>query len=109
MGQYGTLFVVSVDETRSEAIILLLGQGISPYPKRGPQRLTERFGEELGLDLVQYSEAVLAELYAQSPDWSTDELRSATDKAVQRVRSGHPELSDEALAALDWSFSWDWK
>src|SRR5580704_11166066 len=102
-GRYGTLFIVPVDDTRSEAVILLLGHGISPYPKRDPTRLTERFGEELGLDLVQYSRAVLAELYAHPPDWSADDLRSATDKAVQQVRSGHPELSDEALAALDLS------
>lgn len=100
---------MAVDEIRSEAIILLLGQGISTHPNRDPQRLTERFGEELGLDLVQYSEAVLAELYASSPDWSNDDLHSATERAVVRVRSGHPELSDEALAALGWSFSWDWK
>jgi hypothetical protein len=100
---------VAVDEARSEAVILLLGRGISPYPKRDPERLTQRFGEELGLDLVQYSEAVLAELYAEPPDWSTDDLKSATENAVQRIRSGHPELSDEALSALGWSFSWDWK
>ena len=80
-----------------------------PRTPSAPQRLTERFGDDLGLDLVQYSEAVLAELYSLPPDWSRDDLRSATEKAVGRVRSSHPELSAEALTALGWSFSWDWK
>ncbi len=69
---------MAVDENRSEAVVLLLGRGITPYPKPDPQRLIERFGEELGLDLVQYSEAVLAELYELAPDWSREDLRSAT-------------------------------
>jgi hypothetical protein len=74
-----------------------------------PQRVTERFGEEVGLDLVQKVHAILDELYGVLPDWSAGDLASETDKAVHQVRRNHPELSDEALAALGWSFSFDWK
>jgi hypothetical protein len=102
---------VAVDQQRSEAVILFLGKGLNPWLKRKPERLTERFGEEIGLDLVQYVQTVLDELYGVQPDWSGggDDLVSGTNKAVDRVRENHPELSEEALAALGWSFSYDWK
>jgi hypothetical protein len=93
----------------SEALALYLGEGLSPYPKRDPARLTERFGESEGLDLVAYAERVLDELYAVKPDWDSEDLAAATDRAVRGVIERHPELSTEAIDALRWSYSWDWK
>jgi hypothetical protein len=98
-----------IDHERSEAVILYLGKGLCNYPRPNPQRVTERFGEEVGLDLVQYVQATLDELYGVQPDWSTSDLAAETEKAVQRVRKNHPEPSDEALAAPGWSFNFDWK
>jgi hypothetical protein len=100
---------MAIDDARSEAMILFLGRGISPYPKRDPERLTERFGNGDGFDLIRYVQSVLDEMYDVQPDWSQGDLASETDKALNRVRTNHPELSDDALAALRWSFSWDWK
>jgi hypothetical protein len=99
---------MAIDAARSEAVLLLLGRGTSPYPQRDPQRVVDRFGESEGLDLIQYIEQVLDELYAVAPDWTND-LQAVTARAVEVVRQQHAELSDEALAALGWSYSWDWK
>lgn len=96
-------------DRRSEALVLYLGQGITPYPQRRAERLVERFGPELAPDLVQYAEGVLATLYAVQPDWSAEDLDGAADRAVAAVARQHPELDDASLAALRWSFTWDWK
>jgi hypothetical protein len=100
---------VAINEERSQAVILFSGKGLSPYPKWDPERVTEHFGEEVGLDLVQYVESLLDELYGVQPDWSEGDLVFVTNKAVDRIRKGHPELSEDALAVLGWSFSFDWK
>jgi hypothetical protein len=96
-------------EHRSEAIVLYLGRGMAPYPKRDPERLITRFGGSEGLDLVTYAEEVLREMYEVSPDWASEDLPAATRRAVRRVAEGHPDLSEEALDALRWSYGWDWK
>jgi hypothetical protein len=101
--------IVMTDD-RSDALMLYLGTGISPYPKRDPERLVTKYGEKEGLDLVAYSEGVLQELYAHEPDWSVDDLEGAADRACRIIISdSHPELSCDAVAALKWSYSWDWK
>lgn len=96
-------------DDRNDALMLYLGVGISPYPQRDPQRLVLKYGEEKGLDLVTYSEAILRELYEQEPDWSVDDLAGATRRASTAVADNHPELSNDAVEALKWSYSWDWK
>jgi hypothetical protein len=90
-------------------MMLYLGRGLSPYPKRDPARLTAKFGDADGLDLVAYVERVLHELYEVKPDWDAEDLKAATDRAVRGVIDKHPELSTEAIDALRWSYSWDWK
>jgi hypothetical protein len=94
---------------RSEALLLYLGVGVTPYPKRDAQRLVDRFGPVESSELVAYCEGVLTEMYDVRPDWTTDDLLAATERVVAVVASGHPELSADALAGLGWSYSWDWK
>jgi len=98
-----------MSEWQSEALILYLGKGITPYPQRDPQRLVDRYGSLEAADLVSYCEQVLEELYDSKPDWTTEDLSKATDRAVRAVSQRHPELSDEAINSLKWSSSWDWK
>lgn len=72
-------------QTAAMAVVLLLGKGSTPYPQRDPHRFVDRFGVPDGLDLVQYDEQVLDELYAVTLDSSGD-LQEVTAAAVQVVR-----------------------
>ena len=98
-----------MSELQSEALMLYLGKAITPYPRRDPQRLVDRYGSLRAADLVSYCERILEELYDSKPDWTTDDLAKATARAVSAVSRRHPELSEEAIASLGWSYSWDWK
>jgi hypothetical protein len=40
-------------------------------------------------------------------DWSTHTLVSATETATTEMHRRHPELSDDAIKALSWSFSYN--
>lgn len=92
----------------SEAIVLYLGRGLSSFPKPSAARLVNRFGCRAETILASV-EAILEELRRFEPDWSTQTLLRATDEAVRRVARAHPNLSDDALAALRWYFSYGWK
>ncbi len=96
-------------DLRSEGLVLYLGKGVVPYPQRDPQRLIERYGSEVATSLISYCEKVLDELYGAEPDWTSEDLSGATERAVALVASVHPELTEQALASLKWSYSWDWK
>jgi hypothetical protein len=94
-------------EGHSEALILYLGKGLTPYPQRDPRRLVEHYVPIEAADLAAYCEKVLEELYDFEPSWTSEGLCEATERAVRAVASAHPELSEQALAALRWSYSWD--
>jgi hypothetical protein len=99
---------VSSTGVESQALVVYLGKGTSPYPKPDPQALVDRFGDQ-GLDLLSYCQKVLNELYGVVPDWSVEDLATASARAVATVRARHPELSQDALDVLLWSYRWDWK
>ena len=86
---------------KSRAVVVFLGHGVEPSPSRYPERLVAEFGEEQGLDLGMYVRAVLGELFAVPTDWRVEpDLWKRTDQIVAVVAANHPELNDEALAAL---------
>ena len=88
-------------DRKSRAVVVFLGHGVESWPSRYPERLVEEFGEEQGLDLVMYADAVLDELFAVPIDWSKEpDLWKGTDGVVAVVAERHPELNAEALQAL---------
>jgi hypothetical protein len=93
----------------SESIVLLLGRGASPYPKKDPERVTAVYGDSVGLDLVSYAQRVLNELYDVTPNWDAEDLLGAAERAVSTVAARHPELNRDALEALRWSYTYSYK
>lgn len=93
----------------NEAIPLFLGVGVSPFPIQDGSRVRARFGDALGSQLEADIQKILAELQEIKPDWNIHDLNSATEFAVGKIHLKYPELSSEALAALDWCYSFGWK
>jgi hypothetical protein len=91
------------------AIPLFVGYGVTTYPQEDGSRLTARFGNEVGLQLEAKVNLLLKEFDALRPDWNVHSLQSGTKWAVGELKRKHPELDSEALAALEWVFSWWWK
>jgi hypothetical protein len=50
-----------------------------------------------------------ADFHSPEPDWKTVDLRQATQIAAESFRSTHPDISDDAVAALAGCYTWDWK
>lgn len=92
------------------AVLVYLGVGISSYPTRLADALADYFGEDRAEVLRERVDALLREAWLDRHDWGTTDLSEATRKVEANVRSSHPELSDDAVRALAWNFSYaSWK
>jgi hypothetical protein len=93
----------------SEAVVLFIGFRSYPMPFSDPARVIQKFGAVRGAELATEVESLLVEQRKIPVDWSRHSLTSAGDMARDYMRARHPELSDEALTALRWKFTYDWK
>ena len=93
----------------SRAIALYLGWGVEKAPSPDLRRLQDEFGSAQGRLLGQRVEAIVREVAALSVDWSTESLEAARERVAGIIRDRHPELTEEAVVALLWHFSWTWR
>ncbi len=100
---------MSVDGDLSDAIVLYIGYKVANCPRPDRSRLIPRFGEVQAGELEFRVKSVLAELGRIEVNWAAHDLVSGSDLARDAMRDRHPELSKQALDALGWQFSYDWK
>ena len=98
-----------VDVLKSRAVLLYLSVGRESYPKHAPDALGIAFGRRESEELRGYVEGLLTEMYAIPVDWQMHSLLSGTAAVEAEMRGRHPELSNEAIHALGWDFSYSWK
>ena len=89
----------------SEAIVIYTGFGKSSFPRARGNDPVVRSGAEAGAELKQQILSLLEEL-AQPVDMPEKRSRrSMTEIAIDSFRPRHPELDEQALKALAWTFS----
>ncbi|RYG13769.1 MAG: hypothetical protein EON96_12290 [Caulobacteraceae bacterium] len=93
----------------SEAVTLYLGYGSHAWPHRDAGRVTARFGLLKGLGLAAEAKRLDDIVGTGSIDWTVDDLSSATTRVRLRAAEVTPTLSEDALDALAWAFSYDCK
>lgn len=98
-----------MDDDLSKAVQLYLGYGSASFPQEDAQAVTAEFGPELGASLLWRAQSVLGEAGDLQPDWETQSLTSAKDWAEREIRTRHPGLTDAAVSAIGWAFSYWWK
>lgn len=96
-------------ELLSHAIIVWTGRGEAPSPDRDEARLVERVGWEVAVALLPTIHALEQEFYeSDARHWAAN-VKEMANAAADRFRARHPELSDEAVAALAWCYAFDFK
>jgi hypothetical protein len=98
--------MTSENENLCIAIITFLGFGESISPNHDFEKITEIFGREL-LDKVLL---VLEEAGNIEVNWSNN-LTLADAGAFVRceMQRRHPDLTDSALDAIAWKYTYDWR
>ena len=93
----------------SAAVVLFLGFGTEMMPGRLFDRLVSEFGSGRARQLAERVVELTNEIARVHVDWSEHTLVSGTALARTEMQKQHPELSDAALDALAWQFSFDWR
>lgn len=94
-----------MNEELSEAVRVYLGFGTASWPQADTNSLTRRFGNRAD-QLHEQIGAILNEAEQFSPDWSKSNLAQATRRADAHMRKVCPELTDEAIRAIVWAWSY---
>lgn len=99
----------TINSELSEALIIYVGWGSSRAPKSDDSRIIERFGPSKGKSLLEALDVIFHDVNSMPIDWSTHTLVSAGQAARDHAHRKYPDLSDEALKALEWKFTFDWR
>jgi hypothetical protein len=103
--------LISTDaEVLSRAIVVWLGRGYSRSPQRSEVRLVEEFGYDRAHALIKRLEQIWDVFYASNACDIAPDLMTMGDLAIDHYRKRGPtKLSDDALEALAWSYTFDHK
>ena len=88
------------------AIVLYVGHGAYSHPETSSERVVERFGSMYGALLSARVDGLLLEMDGLKTPWGKYDLNEGTKWASDQMRRRHPELREEAIAALGWSYSY---
>jgi hypothetical protein len=100
---------LSSAETISDALVVWTGWGRFAWPHRDERRLIDTYGEASALELVPVIRELEREFYESGARMTAPDLVSMGDRAKERFGELHPELSEDALEALAWCYTFDYK
>lgn len=95
--------------TLSEAIVVWSGWGRTAAPARDEARVVAELGADVALDLLPQIRALEDNFYESDARWVLAGLQEMGDRAADEFRVRHPEISDEAVEALAWCYTFDYK
>jgi hypothetical protein len=93
----------------SAAMVLWTGWGESSWPSRDDDRVVSRYGEDLALALLPVLRGLATDFYASDAKDTASGLQEMGDAAAAQFRTRHPEISEAAVQALAWCYTYDHK
>jgi len=104
--------VTPSSEAVSRAIVVWTGYDARVEfgkPERDDARLVDMFGETAAFDLLPIVKSLQQDFYTSTASNTVAGLREMGDHAANEFKGRHPDLSDDAVAALAWCYTFDWK
>jgi hypothetical protein len=93
----------------SEAVIIWTGYDKSARPSPGDSHLIERFGADVPLELITEVHRLYEEFYASDARLTSRDIMEMGRQASDRFRGLHPEIHEDAVKALAWCYTFDFK
>ncbi|MEV0431257.1 hypothetical protein [Micromonospora sp. NPDC050495] len=96
-------------ELLSEAVLTWTGWGRTTWPAQDERLVIERFGNERAAGLLPMIRQLEDDFYRSDARFATADLAEMGDAAAAEFRIRHPEVSDAAVRALAWCYTFDYK
>lgn len=93
----------------STAVIIWTGWGQVAWPSRDEARLVDRFGSEATADLLPQIRKLEEDFYSSDARFVVADLKAMGEAAADDFRQKHPEISEDAVQALAWCYTFDYK
>lgn len=98
-----------VSTNLNDAIVRFTGYGKAIHPMENKELVAEIFSSKEWPQILERLDSIIGELNQLKPDWSSCSLAQAGKWAKAEMKSKHPELNEDALNALEWTFTWWWR
>lgn len=96
-------------EAVSEAIVVWTGWGETSSPARDDQRLADQIGNDAAADLLPVVRLLEEEFYGSDAGLLGSDLVEMGHAAGERFKRMYPKLSDDAVNAFTWCYTYDHK
>lgn len=91
----------------SEAIAIWLGWHLISWPQRSSKRLAQTYGETAVPELLPILKGLKKEFDSADVSAVLSSLSDMGDAAAAQFRPKHPEITEDAIQALRWAFTFD--
>jgi hypothetical protein len=91
----------------SEAVVVWVSRATSPFPRRDDEAVLTRYGPQLGPKLLAAVLQLDADYYASDAGQRARDLAEMAAWASADFRRLHPDVTEDAVDALEWCYTWD--
>ncbi|MDE0547408.1 hypothetical protein [Microbacterium sp. C7(2022)] len=98
-----------MDEELSFAVVTWTGWGRASFPARDDDLLTATFGFARAIDLLPQVHELEEDFFRSNAHITAPDLQSMGGQAADEFRSAHPEVTEDAVQALAWCYTYDYK
>lgn len=92
-----------------EAILVWSGRGRSSWPSRNDDLVAMRFGQETAATLLPLMRQLEDKFFASDARHTAADLAEMARISPQQFMAKYPELPDDAVRALAWCYTFDYK
>ena len=93
----------------TEAVVIWTGWGRAAWPSRDKSLVVDRFGADLATELAPAISKLEDDFYSSDARHVASDLATMADLAAAQFRARHPEVGEEAVRALAWCYTYDYK
>ena len=105
--QRGT--VAEAERLVSESIVVRAGHELHAWSRRDDQALVEHFGEAMARELLPRVRLLVDDFYQSEAQHSALTLVEMGEQAADEFRGRHPAVTESAVAAMAWCYTFDFK
>ncbi len=82
---------------------------MTSWPQRNETRLVEFLGAEIAIALIPHLRHLEEDFYTSTARFTESSLIEMGNIAAANFRASHPEISDDAVEALAWCYTFDYR